>query len=114
MARLERFELPTFWFVARHSIQLSYRRAENETDGTRHAAECRARIKAERARLGNYGRAVAAPRSAVLDARAHDRELLLRERGAFIAAHLFGDGSELLPLALHVVHHRFKEIGREL
>ena len=28
LARLERFELPTFWFVARHSIQLSYRRAE--------------------------------------------------------------------------------------
>ncbi len=28
MARLERFELPTFWFVARHSIQLSYRRVE--------------------------------------------------------------------------------------
>ena len=27
LARLERFELPTFWFVARHSIQLSYRRA---------------------------------------------------------------------------------------
>jgi hypothetical protein len=30
MARLERFELPTFWFVARHSIQLSYRRAETQ------------------------------------------------------------------------------------
>ncbi len=28
MARLERFELPTLWFVARYSIQLSYRRAE--------------------------------------------------------------------------------------
>ena len=27
MARPERFELPTFWFVARHSIQLSYGRA---------------------------------------------------------------------------------------
>ena len=27
MVRLERFELPTFWFVARRSIQLSYRRA---------------------------------------------------------------------------------------
>ena len=26
MARLERFELPAFWFVARRSIQLSYRR----------------------------------------------------------------------------------------
>ena len=26
MARLERFELPTAWFVARYSIQLSYRR----------------------------------------------------------------------------------------
>ena len=24
MAGPERFELPTFWFVARHSIQLSY------------------------------------------------------------------------------------------
>ena len=30
MARLERFELPTLWFVARYSIQLSYRRAETE------------------------------------------------------------------------------------
>src|SRR5258706_12713143 len=30
LARLERFELPTFWFVARHSIQLSYRRAETQ------------------------------------------------------------------------------------
>ena len=27
LARPERFELPTFWFVARHSIQLSYGRA---------------------------------------------------------------------------------------
>lgn len=26
MARLERFELPTAWFVARYSIQMSYRR----------------------------------------------------------------------------------------
>src|SRR5580658_5651186 len=26
MARLERFELPTPWFVAKYSIQLSYRR----------------------------------------------------------------------------------------
>jgi hypothetical protein len=26
MVRLERFELPAFWFVARRSIQLSYRR----------------------------------------------------------------------------------------
>ena len=26
MARLERFELPTAWFVARYSIQLSYGR----------------------------------------------------------------------------------------
>src|SRR5665647_2031003 len=28
MARLERFELPTPWFVARHSIQMSYRRGK--------------------------------------------------------------------------------------
>ncbi len=28
MVRLERFELPAFWFVARRSIQLSYRRAD--------------------------------------------------------------------------------------
>ena len=28
MARPERFELPTAWFVARYSIQLSYGRAE--------------------------------------------------------------------------------------
>jgi hypothetical protein len=27
MARPERFELPTTWFVARYSIQLSYGRA---------------------------------------------------------------------------------------
>jgi hypothetical protein len=28
VARPERVELPTFWFVARRSIQLSYGRAE--------------------------------------------------------------------------------------
>src|SRR3982074_1073790 len=28
VARLERFELPTPWFVAKYSIQLSYRRAD--------------------------------------------------------------------------------------
>lgn len=34
VARPERFELPTLWFVARYSIQLSYGRAEvaNYTD----------------------------------------------------------------------------------
>jgi hypothetical protein len=30
VARPERVELPTFWFVARRSIQLSYGRAERE------------------------------------------------------------------------------------
>jgi hypothetical protein len=35
MARPERFELPTSWFVARHSIQLSYGRAEDENRGPR-------------------------------------------------------------------------------
>ncbi len=35
MARPERFELPTFWFVARHSIQLSYGRADTKTGGER-------------------------------------------------------------------------------
>ncbi len=29
MARPERFELPTSWFVARHSIQLSYGRTDD-------------------------------------------------------------------------------------
>ena len=32
MVRPDRFELPTFWFVARRSIQLSYERTvENST-----------------------------------------------------------------------------------
>ena len=31
MARPERFELPTAWFVARYSIQLSYGRIQNRT-----------------------------------------------------------------------------------
>jgi hypothetical protein len=30
MARPERFELPTAWFVARYSIQLSYGRLKRE------------------------------------------------------------------------------------
>ena len=30
MVRLERFELPTPWFVARCSIQMSYRRMKTE------------------------------------------------------------------------------------
>ena len=33
MARPERFELPTTWFVARYSIQLSYGRAGVRTIG---------------------------------------------------------------------------------
>ena len=46
MARPERFELPTSWFVARRSIQLSYGR-NGQTDG--HAfADC---IGAVRVRL---------------------------------------------------------------
>ena len=31
MVRAERFELPTFWFVARRSIQLSYARKRTHT-----------------------------------------------------------------------------------
>jgi hypothetical protein len=34
MARLERFELPTPWFVAKYSIQLSYRRVMRVTVAT--------------------------------------------------------------------------------
>ena len=34
MARLERFELPTPWFVAKYSIQLSYRRVMQATAAT--------------------------------------------------------------------------------
>src|SRR5215468_2925014 len=33
LARPERFELPTSWFVARHSIQLSYGRAATKASG---------------------------------------------------------------------------------
>jgi hypothetical protein len=32
MVRAERFELPTFWFVARRSIQLSYARMRTRID----------------------------------------------------------------------------------
>ena len=32
LARPERFELPTFWFVARHSIQLSYGRSNRRSE----------------------------------------------------------------------------------
>jgi hypothetical protein len=32
MVRAERFELPTFWFVARRSIQLSYARMRTTID----------------------------------------------------------------------------------
>jgi hypothetical protein len=32
MVRAERFELPTFWFVARRSIQLSYARMRTLKD----------------------------------------------------------------------------------
>ena len=31
LARSERFELPTPWFVAKYSIQMSYERVETET-----------------------------------------------------------------------------------
>ena len=31
LARSERFELPTPWFVAKYSIQMSYERVEAET-----------------------------------------------------------------------------------
>jgi hypothetical protein len=40
LARLERFELPTFWFVARHSIQLSYRRVENDPNNVAVRCDC--------------------------------------------------------------------------
>ena len=39
MVRAERFELPTFWFVARRSIQLSYARSRNPNRLTKQAGK---------------------------------------------------------------------------
>ena len=45
VARPERFELPTTWFVARYSIQLSYGRfGEREFSGFRPALSTRRRL----------------------------------------------------------------------
>ena len=41
MARLERFELPTPWFVARCSIQMSYRRLKTEKWSTERESNSR-------------------------------------------------------------------------
>ena len=42
VVRPERFELPTFWFVARHSIQLSYGRTVAENSITSNTARLEA------------------------------------------------------------------------
>ncbi len=41
LARPERFERPTLWFVARYSIQLSYGRAVRAAHYTDESVECK-------------------------------------------------------------------------
>ena len=56
MARPERFELPTFWFVARHSIQLSYRRVEAAHSRGAPPLESSRPARPKRLRRSNRGR----------------------------------------------------------
>jgi hypothetical protein len=44
LARPERFERPTLWFVARYSIQLSYGRAVRAAHYTEASTECKALV----------------------------------------------------------------------